>query len=378
MIQKSHRYRIFPNKKQQELLEKHFSSVRFVYNWGLEKKIKAYQKSKKRISCFDLINELVKLKKKKDFQWLNEVNSQSLQMSLRNLDNAFTSFFRKHNKFPRFKSKKNNKNSFQVPQHLKLNNKLTIPKIPDIKIKLSRPIEGKIKTATISKTLTNKYFIVILVEENKQLPKKPKITEKTTIGIDLGIKHFATISDGRKIENPKYLKQSEAKLKRYQRWLSREKRESNNRIKQRLKVALIQEKITNQRSDFIHKLTYQLTHENQVSSIAIEDLAIKNMVKNHYLAKAIADASWHEFRRQLGYKCDWYGKNLLIIGRFEPSSKICSCGYVNQELKLSDRKWTCPRCKTEHDRDILASQNIKRFALIPQGLRKSTLVESSH
>jgi len=378
MIQKSYRYRIFPNKEQQELLEEHFGSVRFVYNWGLEKKIKAYQKSKKRISCFDLINELVKLKKKKDFQWLNKVNSQSLQMSLRNLDNAFTSFFRKYNKFPEFKSKKNNKNSFQVPQHLKLNNKLTIPKIPDIKIKLSRPIEGKIKTATISKTPTNKYFIAILVEENKQLPKKPKITEETTIGIDLGIKHFATISDGRKIENPKYLKQSEAKLKRYQRWLSREKRESNNRIKQRLKVALIQEKITNQRSDFIHKLTYQLTHENQVSSIAIEDLAIKNMVKNHYLAKAIADASWHEFRRQLGYKCDWYGKNLLIIGRFEPSSKICSCGYVNQELKLSDRKWTCPKCKTEHDRDILASQNIKRFALIPQGMRKSTLAESGH
>jgi len=378
MIQKSYRYRIFPNKEQQELLEEHFGSVRFVYNWGLEKKIKAYQKSKKRISCFDLINELVKLKKKKDFQWLNEVNSQSLQMSLRNLDNAFTSFFRKHNKFPRFKSKKNNKNSFQVPQHSKLNNKLTIPKIPDIKIKLSRLIEGKIKTATISKTPTNKYFIAILVEENKQLPKKPKITEKTTIGIDLGIKHFATISDGRKIENPKYLKQSEAKLKRHQRWLSRKKRGSNNRIKQRLRVALIQEKITNQRSDFIHKLTYQLTHENQVSSIAIEDLAIKNMVKNHHLAKAIVDASWHEFKRQMGYKCDWYGKNLLIIGRFEPSSKICSCGYVNQELKLSDRKWTCPRCKTEHDRDILASQNIKRFALIPQGMRKSTLVESSH
>jgi len=378
MIQKSYRYRIYPNKEQQELFEKHFGSVRFVYNWGLEKKIKAYQKNKKRISCFDLINELVKLKKKKDFQWLNEVNSQSLQMSLRNLDNAFTSFFRKHNKFPKFKSKKNNKNSFQVPQHLKLNNKLTIPKIPDIKIKLSRPIEGKIKTATISKTPTNKYFVSILAVEDKQLPKNPKITEKTTIGIDLGIKHFATISDGRKIENPKYLNQSELKLKRYQRWLSRKKRGSNNREKQRLRVALIQEKITNQRSDFIHKLTYQLAHENQVSSIAIEDLAIKNMIKNHYLAKAIADTSWHEFRRQLRYKCDWYGKNLLIIGRFEPSSKICSCGYVNQGLKLSDRKWTCPRCRTEHDRDILASQNIKRFALIPQGMRKSTLVETSH
>ena len=378
MIQKSYRYRIYPNKEQQELFEKHFGSVRFVYNWGLEKKIEAYQKNKKRISCFDLMNELVKLKKKKDFQWLNEVNSQSLQMALKNLDVAFTSFFRKHNRFPRFKSKKNNKNSFQVPQHLKLNNKLTIPKIPDIKIKLSRSIEGKIKTATISKTPTNKYFIAILVEENKQLPKKPKITEKTTIGIDLGLKHFATISDGRKIENPKYLNQSGLRLKRYQRWLSRKKKGSNNREKQRLRVALIQEKITNQRSDFIHKLTYQLTHENQVNSIALEDLAIKNMVKNHYLARAITDVAWREFRRQMEYKCNWYGKNLLIIGRFEASSKTCSCGYVNQELKLSDRKWTCPKCKTRHDRDILASQNIKRFALIGSGRPKSTLAETNH
>ena len=378
MILKAEKFRIYPNRKQKELFEKHFGSVRFVYNWGLEKKIKAYQKNKKRITCFDLINELTKLKKKKDFQWLNEVNSQSLQMSLRNLDNAFTSFFRKNNKFPRFKSKKNNKNSFQVPQHLKLNNKLTIPKIPNIKIKLSRKIEGKIKTAIINKTPTNKYFVLILVEENKELPKKPKITEKTTIGIDLGIKHFATISDGRKIENPKYLKQSESKLKRHQRWLSRKKRGSNNKTKQRLKLALVHEKITNQRSDFIHKLTYQLTHENQVNSIALEDLAIKNMVKNHYLARAITDVAWREFRRQMEYKCNWYGKNLLIIGRFEASSKTCSCGYVNQELKLSDRKWTCPKCKTRHDRDILASQNIKRFALIGSGRPKSTLVETSH
>jgi len=378
MILKAEKFRIYPNRKQKELFEKHFGSVRFVYNWGLEKKIKAYQKNKKRITCFDLINELTKLKKKKDFQWLNEVNSQSLQMSLRNLDNAFTSFFRKNNKFPRFKSKKNNKNSFQVPQHLKLNNKLTIPKIPNIKIKLSRKIEGKIKTAIINKTPTNKYFVLILVEENKELPKKPKITEKTTIGIDLGIKHFATISDGRKIENPKYLKQSESKLKRHQRWLSRKKRGSNNKTKQRLKLALVHEKITNQRSDFIHKLTYQLTHENQVNSIALEDLAIKNMVKNHYLARAITDVAWREFRRQMEYKCNWYGKNLLIIGRFEASSKTCSCGYVNQELKLSDRKWTCPKCKTRHDRDILASQNIKRFALIGSGRPKSTLAETNH
>jgi len=379
MIQKSYKYRIYPNRNQQEILEEHFGCVRFVYNWGLEKKIKAYQKNKKRISCFDLIKELTKLKKKKEFQWLNEVNSQSLQMSLRNLDNAFTAFFRKNNRFPRFKSKKQNKNSFQVPQNLKIDNRLNIPKIPSIKIKLSRQIEGKIKTATISKTPTEKYFTSILVEQDKQLPKKPKINEKTAIGIDLGIKHFATISDGRKIENHKFLDKSLRKLKRQQRCLSRKIKGSNNRTKQKLKVALLFEKITNQRSDFIHKLTYQLTHENQVNSIATEDLTVQSMLKNHHLAQAISDVSWQEFRRQLEYKCDWYGKNLLIIGRFEPSSKMCSkCGWINQELKLSDRKWTCSKCKTRHDRDILAARNIKHFALIPSGRRKSTLVETSH
>ena len=378
MIQKSYKYRIYPNHNQQEVLEKHFDCVRFVYNWGLEKKIKAYQKNKKKISCFDLIRELTKLKKKKEFQWLNEVNSQSLQMSLRNLDNAFTAFFRKNNRFPRFKSRKQNKNSFQVPQNLKVENRLNIPKIPNIKIKLSRKIKGKIKTAAVSRTPTNRYFISILVEQDKQLPKKPKINEKTTIGIDLGIKHFATISDGRKIENHRYLKKTLKKLGKEQQWLNRKIKGSNNRKKQKKKIALIYEKITNQRSDFIHKLTYQLTHENQVNSIATEDLAVQNMLKNHHLAQAITDVSWQEFRRQLGYKCDWYGKNLLIIGRFEPSSKMCSkCGWINQELKLSARKWTCPKCKTRHDRDILAAQNIKHFALIPSGRRKSTLVESS-
>ena len=373
----SYKYRIYPNQEQQELIEKHFGCVRWVFNWGLERKIKTYQRNKRQLTCFDLINELTKLKKKKDFLWLNEVNSQSLQMALRNLDNAFTNFFRRQNKFPQFKSKKQNKNSFQIPQNLKLQNKLSIPKIPDIKTKQSRKLEGKIKTVTLSKTPTNKYFISILTEQDKQLPKKPKITDKTTIGIDLGIKTFATISDGRKIENPKYLKQSEKKLVKQQRNLSRKKKGSNNENKQKLKVALVYEKINNQRSDFLHKITHQLTHENQVKSIAIEDLNVGGLLKNRYLAKSISDVSWAEFRKQLEYKCNWYGRNLIVIGRFEASSKTCSCGYVNQELKLSDREWTCPECKIRHDRDLLASQNIKRFALIGSGRPKSMLAESS-
>ena len=376
MIQRAYKYRIYPNKEQRVLIEKHFGCVRFIYNWGLDKKIKAYQKNKEQLSCFDLIKELTKLKKKKDFQWLNEVNSQSLQMSLRNLDNAFTNFFRKQNMFPKFKSKKNNNQRFQIPQSLKLNDKLTIPKIPNIKIKISKTIEGKIKTAAVNKTSTGKYFISILSEQDKKLPLKPKISEKTTIGIDFGIKTFATISDGRKLENPKFLDKSLKQLKRQQRWLSRKTKGSNNRNKQRLKVALAYEKVSNQRSDFLHKFSHGLTHEKQVKSIAIEDLNVSGMVRNHHLARVIQDASWAEARRQLAYKCDWYGKNLLVIGRFEPSSKICSCGTINHELTLVDRKWTCPTCGIKHDRDLLASQNIKNFALIGSGRPKSTLVES--
>jgi len=372
VINRTYKYRIYPNKVQQELLEKHFGCVRFCFNWGLDKKIRAYQQDKKKLSCFDLINELAKLKKEKEFEWLNEVNSQSLQMSLRNLDNAFTNFFRKQNKFPNFKSKKSNINSFQIPQHLKLSDKLDIPKIKGIKIIQHRKLEGKIKTATVSKTPTRKYYISILVEQDKELPAKKRIKENTTIGIDLGIKTFATLSDGRKIDNPKCLKNSLRKLKKQQRWLSRKIKGSNNRKKQIQKVSLIHERISNQRSDFLHKFSFQITHEKQVNTIAIEDLNVKGMVKNHYLAQAISDASWSEFRRQLEYKTEWYGKNLLVIGRFETSSKTCSCGYVNQELKLSDREWTCPECGVKHDRDILAANNIKKFAIIPLERREST------
>ena len=380
MIKKAYKYRIYPNKEQQEIIEKHFGCTRWTFNWGLAKKIQAYQAEQKTLSGFDLMKELTQLKKQPEYQWLNEVNSQSLQMALRNLDNAFTAFFRQHHRFPRFKSKKTSKSTFQIPQGLKLNDKLSIPKIPNIKIKLSREIEGKIKTATVSKTKTGKYFISIQVEQDKEFPKKPAIKPETTIGIDLGLTHFATISDGRQIENPRHLKKSLDKLKRQQRQLSRKKKGSNNRDKQRLKVAKIHEQVSNKRSDFLHKVTHSLTHENQVESIAIEDLGVGNMLKNHRLAQAISDVAWSEWRKQLGYKTDWYGKNLLTIGRFDPSSRLCNvCGTVNNELKLSDREWICKGCKTKHNRDDLASRNIKQFALIGSGRPKSpiTLVESS-
>jgi len=371
MIIKAYKKRIYPNKKQQILLDNNFGAVRWIYNWALDKKIKAYQKDKKQISCFDLIKELPKLKKQKETEWLKEANAQSLQQSIRNLDNAFTRFFREKKGFPKFKSRKKNKNSFITPQGIKIdfeNKKLQIEKIGKLKIRIEKRFEGKIKTVIISKNNINQYFASMVVETPDNCLNKKEIKEKTTLGIDLGIKDFAILSNGRKIKNNKFLKNSENRLKVLQRRLSKKKKGSQNRKRAKFKVAKLHNKISNQRSDFLHKFTYQLTHDNQVQTIAIEDLNVSGMLKNHCLAKAISDVAWSEFRRQLSYKCEWYGKNLLVIGRFEPSSKMCSCGEINKDLKLSDRKWTCKKCGLTHDRDILASQNIKRFALKKQNL----------
>jgi putative transposase len=371
-ILKGYKYRLFPNKEQKQILENHFGACRWIYNYGLEKKIEYYKnhkddedKKKRSLNKFTLQKELPFLKKDEKTKWLGEVNSQALVGSLNNLDYSYKNFFREKRGFPKFKNK-NSKQSFSMSQLNKIdwdNNYAIFCKIGKIKAKFHRKFEGDIMGATISKNCSNQYFVVYKVRENKELPKLKKVKEKTTIGIDLGIKTFATISDGRKIDNPKFLRNSEERLKVLARRLSKKKKGSNNRKKAKLKVAKLHNKITNQRSDFLHKITYQLTHESQVDSIAIEDLNVKGMVKNHCLAKSISDVSWSEFVRQLKYKCEWYGKNLLIIGRFEPSSKMCSCGEVNKNLSLSDREWACSKCGTKHDRDLLASNNIKKFAL---------------
>lgn len=378
-MERAYQYRIYPNKKQRILLEKHFGATRWLFNYGLQKKIERYQKTKKSISCFEISKELPKLKSQKETEWLKEINAQSLQMSLRALDNAFTRFFRKKKGFPNFKSKKN-KQSFSIPQGNKINfkkRKAFFIKIGKIKIIIDRKFQAKIIKATIKKNKINQYFVSYVVDENIKLPKPRAIKEKTTIGIDLGLKHFAVLSNGKKIKNPKCLKNSEQRLKVLQKRLSKKKKGSNKREKAKFEVAKLHNKILNQRSYFLHNLTHQLTHDNQVDAYAIENLNINGMLKNHCLAKSIADTSWGEFIRQLSYKSKWYGKNLLIIGRFEPSSKMCGCGYINKELKLSERKWTCPKCKTKHDRDILAAQNIKKFALSGL-LRSEELVELPH
>jgi len=385
---KAFKYRLYPNKEQAEKIDRNIGCARWVYNYALAKKMKAWQQEKKNLSRFDIQKDLPQLKKQKETEWLKEADAKALIFSLLNLDNAYQKFFREHKGYPKFKSKKKSRLSYTTYQGIKVNwneERIDIPKNKNIKIKLHRKFspqgnpQGEVKQITISKSPTGKYYASILVETKEREKKKRKITEKTAIGIDLGIKTFITISDDRKIDNPKVLYKYEKKLAREQKRLSKKKKGSNNKSKQRIKVARVHEKVTNIRKDFLHKLSYQLTHENQVKSIVIETLNVNGMLKNHRLAKAIANVSWKKFVELLAYKCDWYGVNLLKIGRFEPSSKLCSkCGVINNELTLADREWVCPNCGAKHDRDINAAINIKRFGLNPkirQGLSESKSVE---
>lgn len=353
---KSYKYRIYPTEKQKVLIHKHIGCSRMVFNLALETKNMAYLGNKVNLSAFDLIKQLPNLKK--EFEWLKEVNSQSLQQSIQNMDIAFKKFF-KGSGFPKFK-KKSNRGSFCVPQNVNIEgDRLVIPKFKKkgIKINLHRPTKGVLKRCTISVTPTGKYFASILCDTLEKIPTKVKLTESTTVGIDLGIKDFAITSDGEVFENPKYLRKAQSRLKYAQRRLSKYKGK-----KSRLKVAKLHEKVVNKRKDFLHKVSTKLIRENQ--TIALETLAVKNMVKNHCLAQSISDASWSTFVTMLEYKADWYGKNILRIGQFAPSSKTCSnCGSINKELTLKDREWTCSSCSTVLDRDVNAAINIKSFAL---------------
>ena len=381
MLKKAYQYRVYPTQAQQCLIAQHFGCVRFVYNWGLSRKIEAYHTEQTTLSCFALTTQLVQLKKQDEFSWLTEVYSQCLQMALRNLDNAFTRFFREKRGFPTFKSKRYPVQSCQFPQGVKINfdrNTVYLPKIGNVKTKLHRSFNGNVKTVTLRRTATGKYFVSILVDVPEIPPQKPNIAKETTIGIDLGLKHFAILSTGQVIENPKYLNTSLTRLKRLQQRVSRKQSGSNNRDKARKRLATQHEKVSNQRKDFLHKFTYQLTHFPGVDTLALETLHVSGMLKNHCLAQAIADVSWSQFNSVLDYKADWYGKNLIRIGRFEPSSKVCSvCGYVNHALTLDVSSWQCPSCHTQHDRDVNAARNIKQFALQPQNLIGTERPESN-
>lgn len=357
---RSYKYRLYPTKQQSELLNKHFGCCRLVYNLGLEAKNMNYQGNKVNLSCYDLHKQITDLKK--EYSWMFEVSNMTLQQSIIDLDRAFTNYFKGQSCTPKFKNK-NGKQCFRISKDIGYDvssSSLFIPKFREgIKAVFDRIPEGKINSCTISKTPTGKYFASLLVRDEINMPVKPSIDKYNSIGIDLGISTFAILSDGTKIENPKYFRNNITRIKVLQRRASRKIKDSQNRKKANLLVALKHEKIVNRRNDFIHKLTYQLVCKNQATTICIEDLAVSNMLKNHKLAQAISDASWSEFVRQLSYKCDWHGKNLVKVDRFYASSKTCSnCGTINKSLTLKDRMWTCD-CGVTHDRDINAAINIR-------------------
>ena len=371
MKTRAYKYKMKPTFKQQECLNKAFGCCRFIYNWGLDKKIQSYKQEKKTIGYVELAHELTKLKNEGEHEWLKDVNNTSLQQSLRNLDAAFVRFFREKKGFPKFKSKKKNIESAKYINavHFDFDNwKVKIPKIGWVKLCKNKTFDLSMKygTLTVSKDKCGDYWCSIVVYDVEEKPKT-KVSIDKSVGIDLGIKDYAILSDGTKYANPKFLEKGQKRLKTLQHRFARTQKKSNRHEALRLKVAKCHRDIANRRSDFLHKLSSMLTE--QYDTICLEDLNVEGMMKNKHLSNSIQSAAWSEFVRQLKYKSDWYGKNVIFIGRFEPSSKTCSkCGYVKSDLQLNDREWVCPKCGEKHDRDVNAAINIRDFALHKQNL----------
>lgn len=367
-MEKAYKFRIYPNRAQEELIRKTFGCVRYVYNYYLAMRQSRYNESKETLRGYACSADMTLLKQGKE--WLKEVDATALQSSIQDLEGAYQNFFRRVKSgekpgYPKFKSKRDSKNSYtskKTGNNTRIDgDRICLPKLGLIDCKVSKQVEGRILSATVSQNPSGKYFVSVLCTDVDILP-----LEKTggVVGIDLGLKELTVTSDAQHFQNPKYFTKSQKKLAKLQRELSRKSKDSKNRGKARIKVARLHEHIVNQRLDYTHKMTTALVRDYDL--IAVETLMPKNMVKNRRLAKAISDAAWGEIVRQLDYKCAWYGKELVKVGRFYPSSQTCNdCGFKNTNTKnLAIREWGCPQCGVRHDRDINAAKNI-----LDEGLR---------
>jgi len=362
---RAYKYRIYPTNEQKHILAQTFGCVRFVFNWALRQKTDAYYKEQKRIYSKDLSEMLTALKKQDEYAWLAEVSSVPLQQSLRHLDKAFINFFEGRAEYPHFKKKRNQQSAtYTSNAFVWRDGKITLAKMNEpLTIRWSRPLpEGsKPSSVTVSKDGADRYFISILVEEDiEHLPPSEQ-----NVGADLGLKSFVVLSDGEVVGNPKFFHKDEKQLAKAQRRHAKKKKGSKNRDKARKKVARLHARIADRRRDFLHKLSTRMIRENQ--TICVESLAVKNMVKNEKLSKAMSYVGWSEFVSQLEYKAEWYGRTLVKIDRWYPSSKRCfDCGHLLDSLTLDVREWTCPECGVHHDRDINAAKNILAAGLSVQ------------
>ncbi|WP_101101659.1 IS200/IS605 family element RNA-guided endonuclease TnpB [Macromonas bipunctata] len=356
-IKRAYRFRFYPTSEQETLLAQTFGCVRVVYNHMLHLRTEAWEQRQERMGYNDTSAALTLLKKQPEYAWLNDVSCVPLQQALRHLQTAFGNFFAKRGRYPQFKRKGGHQSAEYTASAFRWDGQvLKLAKMDaplDVRWSRKIPPAAKVTTVTVSKDAAGRYFVSLLCDD--VVCAKPEVAEK--IGIDLGLTHFAILSTGEKIATPNAFRKHEKKLAKLQRRLAKKKKGSKNRTKARLKVAKLHAKIADIRKDFTHKLSTRLIHENQV--VAVETLAVGNMKKNRKLAKSIGDAGWAEFVRQLEYKAKWYGREVVKIDRWYPSSKRCSdCGYTAQKMPLNVRHWTCPDCGSSHDRDINAARNV--------------------